>query len=148
MEKQFININKTNLDLIKGLYIEFMDETHTGRPDDFDNAAVNFMDNSEGFITVLLHNSSPSGFVEYRKLPRKLRDNNSIFEITSLFVKKDYRKLGLGRDLIEYVKKFASELGAYSIVLYSGLELEDAHKFYEKMGFKKSAYFFKMPVKI
>lgn len=148
MEKQFININKTNLDLIKGLYTEFMDETHTGRPDDFNNAAVNFIDNVEGFITVLLNNSSPSGFVEYRKLPRKLRDNKSIVEITSLFVKEEYRKLGLGKDLIEYVKKFASKLEAYSIVLYSGLELEDAHKFYEKIGFKKSAYFFKMPLEI
>jgi len=146
MKKEFIKIDTTNIHLIKDLYTQFIKEIHASNLEDFDTATLNFINGYQNYIITLLIDSIPRGVIEYRILPKKLRDTKNIMEITSLFVKSQDRKKGLGKDLVEYVKRHATQLKCDSIVLYSGLELENAHKFYEKIGFSKSCYFFEIPL--
>ena len=143
---EFIQIDSSNVSLVVDLYDEFIKETHAGRPDNIIESAANFIASKGGFVTVVKSGNELVGFVEYRILPRKLRDSKNIVEITSLFIRSSFRSKNLGKILVDYVKKFARKNNCYSVVLYSGLELDNAHQFYEHIGFVKSAYFFKMVV--
>lgn len=57
--------------------------------------------------------------------------------ILGIAVSKKYQKIGIGRDLMEAVEKWARDEKVSYIRLASGEEREDAHKFYRKCGYKK-----------
>ncbi len=63
--------------------------------------------------------------------------------IDDLIVNKDYRNRGIGKLLIEDAVRYAKELDCEVIELTSYLLNENAHRFYERNGFKKHSYKFK-----
>ena len=66
--------------------------------------------------------------------------------IISFVVKKEIRKMGVGKLLIEASEKWAIEQNADNVVISSGNRAErlDAHAFYQKVGYEiKSTGFFK-----
>lgn len=51
---------------------------------------------------------------------------------------------GIGKKMMEYALQYAKEKGCYKISLSSNLRREQAHQFYESLGFKKHGFSFLM----
>ncbi len=66
--------------------------------------------------------------------------------ITTLIVDKACRSRGVGSVLIDEIQETARDRGCGKIELESAFHRRDAHRFYEKMGFEKRAYFFSKDV--
>ena len=64
--------------------------------------------------------------------------------IEDLIVDKDYRGKGIGKALIEEAIRFSKQNDCEVVELTSFLDNVDAHRFYEKNGFIKHSYKFKM----
>jgi GNAT superfamily N-acetyltransferase len=63
--------------------------------------------------------------------------NGTFIRIQALVVNKEFRKLQVGKTLIEDAEKLAKRVGAKLMILNCGNkpERESAHQFYPKMGF-------------
>ncbi|WP_297417971.1 GNAT family N-acetyltransferase [Clostridium sp.] len=59
-----------------------------------------------------------------------------------MIVDEKNRGQGIGKSLIDTACQIAKELGCKRFELDSGFQREDAHKFYESIGFEKRAYLF------
>lgn len=55
---------------------------------------------------------------------------------------KPYRAKGYGKMMLEYLQDYAKVGMCENIVLSSGYAREDAHRFYEADGFKKTSHLF------
>lgn len=74
----------------------------------------------------LAHKGTPSGIVE------------------DVVVDMNYRSKGIGRKMMEFAIDTCKKNGCYKLTLSSSLQRENAHKFYEDLGFKKHGYSFLM----
>lgn len=61
-------------------------------------------------------------------------------EITNIVVKKDFRKNGIGNELLEKIIKLAKENGKDKIILEVNITNLAAIKLYEKNGFKNIGF--------
>lgn len=68
--------------------------------------------------------------------------------LTYVAIKESYRKLGLGRQLINYALDSAKDNGCTSVELTSANTRIGAHTFYESLGFTKkgTTVFIKEPI--
>lgn len=73
------------------------------------------------------------GFIQL-KIYQLLYEENMV-NILGLAVNENYRKLGVGRKLIDKAEEWATEKGRSAIRLNSSMHRKEAHKFYEHMGF-------------
>lgn len=64
--------------------------------------------------------------------------------LSSLITRPEARGRGYGRALVDHVRTVAGERGCRAIVLDSGIPRTDAHRFYEKYGFKRCAYCYEL----
>ncbi|MEJ6480174.1 GNAT family N-acetyltransferase [Nostoc punctiforme UO1] len=55
--------------------------------------------------------------------------------ILGLVVDKDYRHSGIGRFLMQQIEQWASLAGCDSVLLRSNIKRQEAHLFYEKIGY-------------
>lgn len=62
--------------------------------------------------------------------------------ISFFVVDENTRSLGIGKQLEEYCTKLAKERGCFNIELYSSAKRVDAHRFYERQGYKHYEKFF------
>lgn len=51
---------------------------------------------------------------------------------------------GIGKKMMEYALQYAKAKGCYKLTLSSNLRREQAHQFYESLGFKKHGFSFLM----
>jgi GNAT superfamily N-acetyltransferase len=72
----------------------------------------------------LAHMGAPSGIVE------------------DVVVHEDFRHRGIGRQMMAYAMDICRAKGCYKLVLSSNQKRENAHRFYEKLGFTKHGYSF------
>ncbi len=66
--------------------------------------------------------------------------------ILGLVVDQDYRHQGVGRLLMEEIENWAAKSGAEGVLLRSNIKRNEAHLFYEKIGYtniKQSLTFYK-----
>ena len=68
-------------------------------------------------------------------------------QVEAVRVDKEYRNLGVGRQMMEWTINRALERGARFIQLTSHLSRKDAHRFYERLGFKGSHLGMKLDLK-
>jgi GNAT superfamily N-acetyltransferase len=78
--------------------------------------------------------------------------NNDLHEepfgfIEDLFVHEQVRSCGYGSKIVQEMIEEAKKLGCYKIVATSRFERENIHKFYEKNGFRKYGYEFRLELK-
>lgn len=68
--------------------------------------------------------------------------------ITAMVVRDSKRRHGVGRSLMERAEELARAAGCEGIELTSGIrpERDDAHRFYESLGYERSAYRFWLPL--
>ncbi len=67
---------------------------------------------------------------------------NEGMKIIALAVSKEYRRKGIGTQLLKTAEQWAKENNIEVILLNSGLPREDAHTFYESQGYLKKSYGF------
>jgi putative acetyltransferase len=60
-----------------------------------------------------------------------------VVELQKLYVARDVRKNGLGTFLCHMVEREASERSAHAIELWSDVKLLDAHRRYERLGYRR-----------
>jgi len=63
--------------------------------------------------------------------------DDSVVELQKLYVAREMRKNGLGSFLCSLVEREARERGAHAIELWSDVKLEDAHRRYERLGYRR-----------
>lgn len=68
--------------------------------------------------------------------------------ISYVAVSENYRKQGIGKQLVDYLRKIAKDKGCNTLELTSADYREGAHHFYESLGFtrKKTMVFIKEPI--
>ena len=64
--------------------------------------------------------------------------------LEGVVVDEKSRNQGFGTKITQKALELAKEKNAYKILFTSGFDREDIHKFYEKQGFKKWGYEFRM----
>ena len=62
--------------------------------------------------------------------------------IFDLVTDEAHRSQGYGKMMMEYLQDYAKMAACEHLVLSSGLQREDAHRFYESEGFEKKSYLF------
>lgn len=71
-----------------------------------------------------------------------------VARLTALVVRASARRQGVGRRLVEETVELARQLGCEGLELTSGLrpERDDAHRFYEALGFARTSYRYWLPL--
>lgn len=64
-------------------------------------------------------------------------------KMNGIGVLPEYRRLGIGKRLMEQVERFAVEQGAPYVGLASGISRVEAHAFYESSGYRKTSFWFR-----
>ena len=82
-----------------------------------------------------------AGMVSLRLLPN-ICDPIPYAELTELFVEAAYRRLGVGRALVERIEQEAKRAGANQLVLVTAFKNSRAHAFYHALGY--AMYLFAM----
>ena len=76
-------------------------------------------------------------------IPNFTRNGKSIGFIENVITDKEFRRKGIGRKVIKNAIEYAKRQNCYKIILQSGIKRNEAHKFYESIGFNgetKKAY--------
>ena len=68
-------------------------------------------------------------------IPNITRQCSPIGYIENVITKAGYRRLGIGRKLLNQTIEYAKAQGCYKVVLLSGIRRAEAHQFYESIGF-------------
>ena len=68
-------------------------------------------------------------------IPNLTRDGRSIGFIENMITAEKYRRMGIGKTVMENAIKYAKEQNCYKVLLQSGNKRTDAHPFYETLGF-------------
>jgi ribosomal protein S18 acetylase RimI-like enzyme len=68
-------------------------------------------------------------------------------QIESVRIDKNYQNRGIGSELMNWIINRAGERGAYVVQLTSHQSRTDAHRFYERLGFKRSHLGMKLSLK-
>lgn len=100
--------------------------------------------NSLGDYNVLIaeNNGMVCGFISTVK-EISLEVDGEFLRVIGLAVKEEYQRSGIGSALLRAVEKSALEHKFGVITLSSNFKRTDAHKFYEKQGYKKTSFTFK-----
>lgn len=75
-----------------------------------------------------------------------LWQEGAIAYVYAMVIDEKFRGNGFGSKLIQTVVSTAKEMGLKRVELDSGFQREQAHRFYQKLGFEKRAYLFSYPL--
>lgn len=81
-------------------------------------------------------------------IPNLTRGGRPFGLIENVVTHSDYRNKGLGKSIMETAIDFAKSKNCYKVMLLSAAVREEAHEFYEKLGFSsqdKVGYAMKLP---
>lgn len=124
---------RDNLANIKELFIEYaeslgVDLSFQGFEDELNNLPGKYAE-PEGCIILASVEDAPAGCVALRKI------NNEICEMKRLYVKSQFRSLGLGKKLANSIIEKARELGYDYVRLDTLPTMKRAQEMYREMGF-------------
>ena len=66
--------------------------------------------------------------------------------VDDVVVHPNWQGKGIGKKMMLFAKEKCKESGCYKLMLSSNIKRELAHKFYEKLGFKKHGYSFAVDI--
>lgn len=108
-------------------------------------AMVARMRQSDGFrVIAALRDGAVVGVAGVR--PMELLYCGRILQIDDLVVSDTERSTGVGKALLDHVKAEARALGRNEVHLDSGMLRHDAHRFYDREGFERLGYHFRIAV--
>jgi ribosomal protein S18 acetylase RimI-like enzyme len=130
-------INHTESNLVTELFNKY--RIFYKQPSDIE-LAKNFVEarlnNNEAVIFVAFNNAIPVGFtLLYPKFSSK--NAIKIWIINDLYVEQDYRKQGIGEQLIQKAFLYAKNEGVNIVELSTAVDNYTAQKLYESIGFIK-----------
>ncbi len=70
--------------------------------------------------------------------PNLTRGARSFGVIENVVTHRDFRRQGIGTELMRRALQTAWDAGCYKVMLLSGAWREDAHRFYEELGFTRT----------
>lgn len=91
------------------------------------------IENKKDIILVAYINNNIIGYIHGSEY--ELLYSDSLINILVFVVKESYRKNGVGTALIDKLEEIAIEKKYFGIRLVSGIDREDAHRFYERNGY-------------
>ncbi|MDR0909696.1 MAG: GNAT family N-acetyltransferase [Spirochaetaceae bacterium] len=68
-------------------------------------------------------------------IPNLTFNGKAIGYIENVVIDAEHRRQGIGREILKRAVDYAKEQNCYKVVLQSGSERKDAHKFYQSIGF-------------
>jgi GNAT superfamily N-acetyltransferase len=71
-------------------------------------------------------------------------DSTPIAILENVVVDKAMRRSGIGQQMMKFAESTSKEYGCYKMLLASNMTLNDAHHFYESLGFTKQGYAFSL----
>ena len=97
----------------------------------------------KNYFIVVIEDNNVVGFLSL-VIDFQLHHIGKVATVEELIVSSKYRSNGIGRNLLENAINYAKENKCDVIELTSNFSREAAHRFYEKNGFNKESYKFKM----
>jgi len=96
---------------------------------------------SKNSIQLVLENKGIIGYssVQFRN---DIQSQGKIGYLSELILDESHRGKGLGKKLLLETMKQAKKHGCLELQFPSTFKRKKAHKFYESLGYKKTAYFF------
>ena len=83
-----------------------------------------------------------AGLLAFR-IRENIEENSRFGEISVLVVRPEFRKKGIGKELMEYAEHLAREQNCIGTWLVSGFGREEkAHTFYKSLGYQTTGYRF------
>ncbi len=104
----------------------------------FTKLVLQYLSDEDKKILMAVNDSKIVGLVSMVFLPRLNRTKQELY-IPELVVTKKYRRLGVGKLLIESCIGIAKRKNCFRIRLESGNQRKEAHKFYKSLGFEQSS---------
>lgn len=155
MEKQEIQIKLAydEIDSIKELFTEYRNmlvETYK----DVEGVSSCFVSFQEELDTLKDKYALPKGRLYIAKYDGKIAGcvglrplDDYCCEVKRLYVRNEFRSLGIGKLLMEYIIKDGKELNYDLIVLDTFLHLERVVDLYYKLGFNEIKEYYNSPIK-
>lgn len=138
-----MEIRKAKLDDIEGIF-ELLNELYAGKIEYniFSKIYMEKLNDCNNYYIVAIENKKIIGIL-ISEISYKLHKSKKVSFIEDLIVNEQYRNRGIGKLLIEDAIRYAKKLECEVVELTSYITNENAHRFYEKNGFKKHSYKFK-----
>ncbi len=102
--------------------------------------------NKEEYLYVYVANGKVIGYIHGSSY--QLLFSDKLINILGLVISKNYRKDGIGKKLLNYLEVEASRNGYEGVILKTGIERVEAHKFYRKCGYTEEKKQLKFTKKI
>lgn len=109
----------------------------------FNERAKHILEGNNHDIFAALCSGKVVGFIAVEKA---MAIECDYIKINGIAVKENYQGQGIGSQLIAYAEHYAKEHNIDLIILNSSVRREQAHMFYEKLGFSKSSYSFRKKI--
>lgn len=146
---QFISPSTAaELDCLRGIFMEYarslpIDLCFQGFEAELADLPGEYLE-PRGALLMALVDEQPAGCCALRALDTV--DYSNACEMKRLFVRKDFRGSGIGRQLAEIVLERA-RLAGYAYLLLDTLnEMETARELYQDLGFKEIAPYYHNPI--
>jgi len=131
--------------------LELLVDLGRPKPDDdadaeaFDDIISGYIHDADRKILVADFGGAVVGLVSVIFLVR-LNQKRLEMYIPELIVHRTHRGQRIGRMLIDFCKNLAAKRGCYRIRLESADWREDSHTFYARVGFRRTALSFELPI--
>ncbi len=99
------------------------------------------LENQRNFVYVALDEDRLIGFATL-SIRDVIRYPRPIAELDEIFILEEYRKHGVGKNLMKIIEEKAVELDCQGIFIESNINHTVAHKFYETLGYENKGYQF------
>ncbi len=97
-----------------------------------------------GALLLATVNEQPAGCCAFRPLINS--DHLNACEMKRLFVRSDFRGLGLGRRLVDAIIELAQRAGYTTMLLDTLSEMESARALYQEVGFVETEPYYHNPI--
>ena len=86
---------------------------------------------------VLYHDGRPAGCAGIQFFPDPAEPSGTYGELKRMYVRDQFRGLGLGKTLLRHIERIAIERGVVSLRLETGIHQPEAIGLYESSGFRR-----------
>jgi (aminoalkyl)phosphonate N-acetyltransferase len=137
-----LSIRKANICNFEGVY-DLMVELSEHEFEKFQlrNIFLNNLNSDDVFYLVAILDGRIAGFLSLH-FQQLLHHNGKVGEIQELIVRRDSRRSGIGRKLMEEARSIAKVQECIMLEVSCGMKREMSHKFYRDNGLLQSHYKF------
>ncbi|MBS6500032.1 MAG: GNAT family N-acetyltransferase [Clostridium sp.] len=128
-----LNIRKVSISDYKDIYLLNKELGYLYEEEKVREKIKYIIENEKDIILVAYIDNNIVGYIHGSEY--ELLYSDSLINILGFVVKESYRKNGIGTALINKLEGIAREKKYSGIRLVSGIERENAHRFYERNGY-------------